>query len=252
MTEFDERVRIAHGDAWQAEGRRRERFGGGTLELPGVRLMASGLPFPQWNNGDVTDVARFPLDEVRAWYAARAGGRGVPWGVRVPAGLRFTHGRHLFRKRCMALPAAEFRPRPAAPDLRIRAAMPSDADTVAAIDAAAFEADIQACRDWNTPHIGAPGFNVILAELDGEAIGGATSILTRGRAGPCVGIFGVGVIEKARRRGAGAALTAALLADGFARGAALAHLNPNTAGAATLYAGLGFRETAGFDVYVDL
>jgi ribosomal protein S18 acetylase RimI-like enzyme len=250
--DLDARVRAAHGDAWQAEGRLREPFGGGALELPGVRLMASGLPFPQWNNGDVTDVAAFPLDDVRAWYATRAEGRGVPWGVRVPAGFPFAHGRHLFRKRCMALSATEYRPRPSAPGLRIRAATLSDADAVAAIDAAAFDTDFDACRAWNTPHIGAPGFTVILAELDDEAVGCATSILTRGRAGPCVGIFGVGVIGKARRRGAGAALTAWLLARGFAQGATLAHLNPNTPAAAALYAGLGFREAAGFDVYVEL
>lgn len=42
-------VWAAHADAWQAEGRIRTPYGGGAEELPGVRLMASGLPYAQWN-----------------------------------------------------------------------------------------------------------------------------------------------------------------------------------------------------------
>lgn len=66
MTEFDAQVTAAQGDAWQAEGRLRVPLGGGAEELPGVRLMSSGLPHAQWNNGDVTDPARMPMPRVRA------------------------------------------------------------------------------------------------------------------------------------------------------------------------------------------
>src|SRR3954468_19343155 len=48
-------VRVAHADAWEAHGRFRAGSGGGFARLPGIRLMASGLPHPQWNNGDVLD-----------------------------------------------------------------------------------------------------------------------------------------------------------------------------------------------------
>ena len=41
-------VRTAHGDAWQT-------LAIATEELPGSRLSATGLPHPQWNNGDVDD-----------------------------------------------------------------------------------------------------------------------------------------------------------------------------------------------------
>jgi hypothetical protein len=85
LANLDERVWTAHADAWQAEGELRQALGGGTVELPGIRLMASGPPHAQWNNGDVTDPALVPWAEVRSWYAARADGAGVPWGVRVPA-----------------------------------------------------------------------------------------------------------------------------------------------------------------------
>ena len=96
MTTPDERVHLAHGDAWQAEGRLRARFGGGAVELAGARLSSSGLPHPQWNNGDLVELARFDLEAVRAWYAMRAHGAGVPWGMRVPSGVPFQHGRFLF------------------------------------------------------------------------------------------------------------------------------------------------------------
>lgn len=61
MTEFDQLGWTAQADAWQAEGRLRAPFGGGVLELPGARLMSSGLPQAQWNSGDMTDAARVPL-----------------------------------------------------------------------------------------------------------------------------------------------------------------------------------------------
>jgi ribosomal protein S18 acetylase RimI-like enzyme len=67
-----------------------------------------------------------------------------------------------------------------------------------------------------------------------------------------VGIFGVGVLEHARRRGVGGALTTWLLERTFAGGATFAHLNPDTDAAARLYARLGFIETIGLDVYCDI
>jgi ribosomal protein S18 acetylase RimI-like enzyme len=249
---LDERVWTAHGDAWQAEGRLRQPFGGGAAELPGTRLMASGLQHPEWNNADVTDPAFVSVEHVRAWYAERAHGAGVPWGVRVPAGRRFPHGRHLFRKRCMALLPGQMRPRAGVDGVEIRTASAADAGSVARIDAAAFQEPIEKVRPWVEPHLGASGFVVALAELDGEPAGVATSIVTDGRAGHCVGIFGVAVLPGARRRGMAAAMVCWLLQRAFSEGAAFAHLNPNTDPAARLYAGLGFEETAGLDVYVDL
>lgn len=248
MDAMDRRVHAAHGDAWQAEGRLREALGGGAYELPAVRLMSSGLPHAQWNNGDVTDAAHFPVREVRAWYAARAAGRGVPWGVCVPAGMQFLHGRLLFRKRCMALAPERFINR-RAPGVSIDTARPDEIDTVAAVDAAAFGDSIERMRPWIEPHLGAPGFIVALARYDGEPVGVATAIRTDDRAGPAVGIFGVGVLEHARRRGIASALTCWLLERALDDGATLAHLNPDSDAAARVYAQLGFVETSGLDIY---
>jgi len=252
MNHLGERVWTAQADAWQAEGRLRASRGGGAIELDGVRLMASGLPHPQWNNGDVTDTSRFALDAVRAWYAARADGAGVPWGVHVPATRAFTHGQRLFRKRCMGLDRTEFRSVGAPDGVRFQAARGADLDRVARIDAAAFGNPVESNRLWLEPHLDAPGFTVALAVLNDEAIGAANAILTDDRAGRSVGIFGVAVLERARRRGIGGALTAWLLERAFEQGATFAHLNPDSDGAARIYARLGFEETAGLDVYTDL
>jgi len=249
---LDARVHTAHGDAWQAEGRLRESFGGGACELPGVRLMASGLPHPRWNNGDVTDPERFAVEEARAWYSSRAGGSGVPWGVRVPAGRPFSHGRFLFRKRCMVLLPDQYKVPGRLAGVEVGLAAPADVDKVAAIDAAAFGDPVEQTRAWVEPHLGAPRFAVALARLHGEAVGVATAIVTDDQAGLCVGIFGVAVLPHARRQGIGTALTSWLLTLAFDQGVALAHLNPDSETAARVYARLGFTETRGLDVYSDL
>jgi len=249
---LDRRVWDAQGDAWQAQGRLREGCGGGAAEMPGIRLMASGLPHAQWNNGDVTQPDEVAWDDVRAWYASRAHGRGVPWGVRVPAGTTFRYGRPLFRKRCMALDAARFRPSASASRAAIRVAGREDAGIVSRIDAEAFETPIEQARSWIEPQLGAPRFTVALAVQDDTPMGIATAIRTDGRTGPCVGIFGVAVTEAARGRGIGSAITSWLLERSFEDGATLAHLNPDSEAAARLYSRLGFKETAGLDIYTDL
>jgi ribosomal protein S18 acetylase RimI-like enzyme len=252
MKEFDERVWAAHGDAWQAEGKLRAARGGGAAEVPGVRLMASGLPHAQWNNGDVSDLARVDWQEVRAWYAARAGGAGVPWGVQVPAGLPLERGRYVFRKRCMGLLASDFRAAISPADVTTRAATAEDLATTIAIDSAAFGDPPDAIGPWIAPHVAAPGFTMAIASLDGEPVGIGTAILTDGWAGPSVGIFGIAVLERARRRGIASSLTTWLIARALDEGAMLAHLNPDSDAAQRLYARLGFVETAGLDIYTDL
>ncbi len=249
---IDRRVWDAHGDAWQMQGRLREHLGGGAADMPGIRLMASGLPHAQWNNGDVTEPEKVSWDDVRAWYAARAGGRGVPWGVRVPAGTAFGRGSLVFRKRCMALDTARFRPLSCGGEVAFRVADPEDAATVSRIDAEAFEASTEQARPWIEPQLGAARFTVALAVHRDASVGAATAIRSDGRAGPCVGIFGVAVVGAARGRGIGSAITSWLVERAFAAGATLVHLNPDSEAAARLYARLGFEETAGLDVYTDL
>lgn len=243
-----DRVRAAHGDVWQAQGRLRATLGGGAAEWPGIRLMASGIAVPQWNNADVTDPAAVDIDAVRSWYAER----GVPWGVRVPAGMSWPHGRLLFTKRNMGVLARDVRLLPEAAGLAVTEVGPADLDDFVRVDATAFaEDDPGPTREWTRPLVGAPGFRLLLARLDGLPAGVVCGVRTSGLAGESVGVLGLGVLASARRRGLGTALVSHALRWGLDTGADLAWLNPDTDGAAALYARLGFEETGGFDVYVD-
>lgn len=243
-----ELLRAAHGDAWQVAGRIRSHDGGGTAELPGVRLMASGLPHAQWNNGDVHDVGALDVEAVRAWYAARA----LPWGLRVPAGEPFPHGRRLFGKRLMGV-AAERLVGPAPVDgLELHPAGPADLDAVVAVDVVAFESDATTERPWHVAHLVADEVDVVLALLDGRPVGTAYCLSSDLWAGPAAYVAGVGVLPEARGRGVAGAMSAWLCGRAFAAGSAFAHLHPDDERAARVYARLGFAEVPGFDVYIDL
>ena len=206
--------------------------------------MASGLAHPQWNHGTVT-AADADLEGARDFYAAL----GVPWAVQVPAGMPWSAGRRLFGLRLMGLPVADFVPAPPVPGLAIREAGMEDFELVRCLDATVFEED---AGPWLAGQLGRAPCVSALASLDGEPVAHAYSLFSDGAAGPCVYLAGVGVLAAARRRGVGAAISSWLLERGFAAGAELGHLHPDSDLAARVYARLGFVETAGFDVYVNL
>jgi GNAT superfamily N-acetyltransferase len=244
---LEARVRTAHADGWAVEGALREPFGGGTATLRGIRLMASGLEHPQWNGADVTGPYA-DLDGAREFYAAR----GVAWGVRVPAGMAWTAGRHLFRMPLMGMLAGGLRePAPVA-GLTLRQAGPEDLEVVLAVDTTAFESEPELYRPWTAPHLAAPQITVALAELDGEAVGTGYALRSVGAAGPAVFLGGIAVLDGARRRGVAAAMSAWLLGRAFREGARLAHLHPASDAAARVYDRLGFSAAGALDIYVDL
>src|SRR6266516_4459225 len=172
-------VRAAHGDAWQAEGTLRRAFGGGVTTVRGARLMASGIDHPQWNNADVDDPAAADIDAMREWYA----GIGVPWGVRVPAGAAWRHGRFLFRKRLMGLALGGGVAASPVPGVVVRRARAEDLDGVLHVDVIGFEvADAGLERKWIEPHLDVEHIDVALAELDGEPVGTGYALRSDGRA----------------------------------------------------------------------
>lgn len=240
-------VRAAHGDAWRVEGELREPYGGGAATVRGARLMASGLDHPQWNNGDVDDAESADVGAMREWFAAK----GVPWGVRVPAGAPWSHGRFLFGKRLMGCDLTTHE-MPADSKIALRPAGPDDLDAVLHVDSIAFESEPDLERPWMEPHLLSRSVDVALAEVGGEPVGTAYAVRSDGRAGPAVYLAGVAVLPEFRRRGIGGAISAWLLARGAASGARMAHLHPDTDGAARVYARLGFVEVDGFDIYIDL
>ena len=242
-------VRRAHGDAWQVEGLLRESVGGGVGRVRGARLMASGIDHPQWNNADVDDPESADVVGMREWYAARS----VPWGVRVPAGAPWSHGRFLFRKRLMglALFARALPPRTSVAGLVIRRAGPDDLNAVSHVDLIGFPSAPMLERQWIQPHLSSPAVEVALAELSGEPVGTAYTVRSDGWAGPALYLAGVTVLPEARQRGIAGAISAWLLTRGTAAGARVAHLHPDSDQAARVYARLGFDEVDGFNVYVD-
>src|SRR3954447_23890666 len=119
-------VRVAHADAWEAHGRYREPSGGGVERLQGIRLMASGLPHPQWNSGDVLDGGLVDVSAVASWYDAK----GVPWGVRGPQGMTWAHGRRLFPLGLRGLEPVAFCPTEDPAGFSLREAGPADVNAV--------------------------------------------------------------------------------------------------------------------------
>jgi predicted GNAT family acetyltransferase len=88
-------------------------------------------------------------------------------------------------------------------------------------------------------------FHVVVGRLDGEAV--ATAIAFDHH-GDC-GIYNVGTLEHARRRGLATALTARLLHDALARGCETASAQA-TEMAEHVYAASGFRDLGRFLEYV--
>jgi len=239
-------VRVAHADAWEVLGRARAESGGGATRLPGVRLMASGLPYPWWNSGDVIDPERVDLAEVSAWYAERA----VPWGLCVPAGVAWPHGRKVTAKRLMGLVGAAFTPVAAPAGVTIRRAAIGDTDTAVAVDAAAFDVPLDVERTWAAPLVTTSIYAI--AEWRGDTVAVGYGVHADGDAGPTGYVAGIGVLPDARRRGIGAAISTWIARALLDAGAQRLHLHPDTDAAASIYRRLGFVEVAGFDVYVDM
>ena len=87
-------------------------------------------------------------------------------------------------------------------------------------------------------------FHVVVARLDGESVAAAMAF---DHDGDC-GIYNVGTLEHARRRGLGTAVTTTLLHDAVERGCRTASLQ-STAMAERVYAAIGFRALGRFVEY---
>ena len=238
-------VFAAHVAAWQAHGRLFEPYGGATAQLPGWRLMASGLAYPYLNSACVTDAALADVGAAKAWYAAR----GLPWGAIAASGPLWPFGRRLLTQRLMATGPADFWKAPVPPGLVLRRAGAEDVEVVVAIDNAAFGSSPEAARDWLGPLCGLGEVRVAIGELDGRPVAAGYGTSCRGEAGPSLYIGGIGVVPSARRRGVAAALLSFLVGHGFEQGFGFAHLQTDSKSAARLYERLGFRHFNGIDIY---
>jgi GNAT superfamily N-acetyltransferase len=87
-------------------------------------------------------------------------------------------------------------------------------------------------------------YEILLGQLDGENVATGTALEHEGD----VGVFNVGTLEHARRRGLGTALTARLVEDAAGRGCVTASLQ-STPMAEGVYAACGFRDLGRFLEY---
>jgi ribosomal protein S18 acetylase RimI-like enzyme len=237
---FTERVRTAHGDAWELDGALRA----GAARITGARLSCSGLPFEQWNAATLTSLP-VDIEAARRWYAERK----CPWGMAVPVEYELEPGQYLFTRSCMGLEPQWFQPAAAPRDVVLRLANTGDLETFCALDVAIFGGRLEDTRAWITPMFEAPAFRHWLGLVDDQAVAIGTARRTDSEAGPCGTLSGIGVLAPFRRRGIAGALTTFASAWLFGAGATLLHLDPHDDRAARVYQRLGFREAPGFRVY---
>ncbi|MGZ4440570.1 MAG: GNAT family N-acetyltransferase [Gaiellaceae bacterium] len=210
--------------------------GASLQRLPGAvaAVFPEGPERAVYNNA-VLEGGAAAIDEVKAVYAAAGVDRYAVWvheSDRRAASELERRGYVLnTTTRAMGMALDEIRlPRPrielAAPDwresLRVMELPP---DFLEAADPAAFE--------------------ILIARLDGENVAAAIALDHDGDRG----IYNVGTLEHARRRGLGTALTTLLVHDALARGCETASLQ-STQMAERMYAGVGFRDLGRILEYV--
>lgn len=228
--------------------------GGEVLEVDGLLVSLSNLPASELNG---TRVIREPDDPPTALAAARAvfRARGHPFfGIEIEAGrhpavekaIRAAGLRRVDGWRTMAASVSRL------PAERVPSGV--------AIREVRHERELHAVRSVETATFGTPPdiaarfvgpgmladdrVRMFTAWIDGSPVGEVSAYLLH----DTVGIFGVGVVDEARRRGIGAALTITA-GRAFDDRADLAWLQPS-AMARGMYARLGFRPVSDWEVWI--
>jgi GNAT superfamily N-acetyltransferase len=228
--------------------------GGETLEVDGLLVSLSNLPASELNG---TRVIREPDDAPTALEAARAvfRGRGHPFfGIEVEVGrhpaveaaIRGAGLKRVDGWPTMAAPIGGLPSEPVLPGIEIREARERhDLEAVRAVEVATFGTPRDIAERFVGPRmLEDDRVRMFTAWIDGEPVGEASAYLLH----DTVGIFGVGVVEAARRRGIGAALTLRA-SRAFEDRADLAWLQPSDM-ARRMYAALGFRPVSDWEVWI--
>jgi len=223
--------------------------GGEVAQIDGLEVYLSHLADPGENFAFVRTEPKDP-EAALAEAEAVLRGNGMPFGIGVLAGrhpsvdaaVRAAGHHVLFEEPTMTARVADLARVALPPDVRLAEAGPEDLSAAAALDAIAFDGDIDVSRGMYTRGL-LEVARVIMATVDGRIVGVATGV----PAGWAVGVFGVAVAPEARRRGIGAALTRAAARAGD--GAQTAWLSARGE-AARVYERLGFREVARTQIWV--
>jgi ribosomal protein S18 acetylase RimI-like enzyme len=224
-------------------------LGGAVTEIDGLEVYLSHLSDPGEN---FAFVATEPTDPVAALTEAEAVLRrnGMPFGIGILAGrhasvdaaVRARGHRVLFSEPVMTALVADLADVPIPPDVHVVEAGPEDLSEAAALDAIAFEGDIDVSRGMYSRGL-LDVAHVVTASVGGKIVGVATGVPGAG----AVAVFGVAVAPEARRRGIGAALTCAAARAGD--GSGIAWLSARGE-AARVYERLGFREVGRTEIWV--
>jgi ribosomal protein S18 acetylase RimI-like enzyme len=244
--------RIALGFVHVERLRRSDLPGAEVVDLDGLVLAFANVTAPELNS---TLVEREPADAVVALQAAEEefARRGRAFGLdlvvgRHPAVDAAVHasGLELLLERPGMVADIDRLPDARPPDgVRIsRVRDETGAQALARTDAESFGSDLEVSERFYAPRaFGIPDAASFVAWDGDEPVGAVMGYFHAG----AVGVFGVGVIPRARRRGVGAALTIAA-ARAF-DGAEIAWLHPSQM-ALSLYEGAGFREDSRWQVLV--
>ena len=130
--------------------------------------------------------------------------------------------------------------------LTIRQLDPEDAELHAGVAAAGFGVPEKPFRQLVTPDVlRVPGVRCYLGEAGGRPVATGMGVTV----GTSVGVFDIATVPACRGLGYGAAITARVVSDGLAAGAAWSWLQ-SSPDAYRLYARLGFRSAGSFQVWL--
>jgi GNAT superfamily N-acetyltransferase len=222
------------------------------LEIDGLVLCFSNLPDPSINS---IVVEHAPRDPGRAMAAAEEAFVQRDQVV----GIDLQVGRHpeldrtvramglalIIERPGMTVGVADLGPAPIPDGVEVRLVRDdAEAAELAQVDAEAFGGDLAiGAAFYSAGAHGVGGVHAFVARQGGAPVGIAVGYLHRG----AVGVMGVGVVPRARRRGLGAALTAHTVRS--FPGADMAWLHP-TPEARAVYERIGFREVAAHEVWI--
>lgn len=215
---------------------------GSVQRFGSVTAFVSGLPISFLNGGIVPGAATAAdLEAAVEWLDER----GYPYEIWIGEAFADEHGSALtangFARSAWPIPTMILRP-PAEPP------PPAVGVSVRAVeDAAALEEHIAmqveqgfpeeaARRMYSAPFVGDPDVRIFTTHLDGRAVGSSIAI----RTGAVSGVYSVGTLPAARRRGVGTAATWAAVGAGAGWGATMVALQSSEMGY-PVYRGMGFE-----------
>ena len=227
--------------------------GGWAVSAAGAVALVTGVRVPALNGVWATRIN--PDPGIVAGLLDRVAATGLPHclqllpgGSPMLAGLAARRGMHRDQDHPLMVledPAMLGRAQQVA-ELTIRQLDPEDAELHAGVAAAGFGVPEEPFRQLVTPGVlRVPGVRCYLGEAGGRPVTTGMGVTVGGS----VGVFDIATAPADSGRGYGAAITARVVSDGLAAGAAWSWLR-SSPDAYRLYARLGFRSAGSFQVWL--